>query len=120
MKVAGSSERLLLQTFARLDAKALGVAVGVWSGSTIFATTIFLLIKGGSPIGPTLGLLSQYFSLYTVTWGGSIVGFAYGLVFGFLIGWSIAFLRNLLVSVYLHLAKLKAYMSSANDFLDNP
>ncbi len=114
------SDRLLIQALAKLHRTALGIAVGALAGFVIFAATVFLLVKGGRHVGPTLGLLSQYFIGYTVTWKGNLVGLLYGLVFGFIAGWLIAFLRNFFVSVYLHAVKLKANLSSASDFMDHP
>jgi len=115
-----SSERLLLQMFARLDGSALGIAIGVWSGLIVFSATAILLLKGGPTIGPTLELLSQYLVGYRVTWIGSVVGLLCGFIFGFCIGWLIAFLRNLMVSAYVHAVKIKVAMSSMDDYLDKP
>src|SRR5499426_2477208 len=98
---ARSPERVLIQTFARLAPGAFGLAVGLWFGLGIFGATIVLLIKGGSVVGPTLGLLSQYIIGYSVTWGGSLVGLVYGFACGFCFGWLVAFLRNLFLSLYL-------------------
>lgn len=110
-------DALILQTFGRLHSSALGVAVGGLSGLIVFSATVVLLLKGGHEIGPRLSLLGEYFIGYSVTWQGSIVGLLYGFVSGFLVGWTIAFLRNLFVSIYLHVLKFKANLSSAN-FLD--
>src|SRR5215471_19908329 len=112
-----SPERLLIQTFARLDRRALGVAVGLWFGLGIFGATIVLLIKGGSVVGPTLGLLSQYIIGYSVTWGGSLVGLVYGFVLGFCFGWLVAFLRNLFLSLYLQVIRFKTSISAVADFV---
>jgi len=115
--MACSPERLLIQTFARLDRRALGVAVGLWFGLGIFGATIVLLIKGGSVVGPTLGLLSQYIIGYSVTWGGSLVGLVYGFACGFCFGWLVAFLRNLFLSLHLQSVRFKAAISAVTDFV---
>src|SRR5689334_16109729 len=98
-KPAPGFNQLLLQAFARLDRRAFGAAVGVWFGAGTFGATIVLVLEGGSPVGPDLGLLSQYFIGYSVTWTGSLVGLLYGFVAGFCLGWFVAFLRNLLVAL---------------------
>ena len=114
-----SSDRLLLQAFARLSEKALGAAVGAWAGLGVFIATAVLVVKDGLPVGPMLGLLSQYLPGYSVSWTGSVLGLAYGFILGFALGWSIAFLRNLSTSIYLRAIRLKSDMSSLSDFLDN-
>ena len=115
--VLNVSDELLIKAFAKLDKTALGVAVGTVFGLGIFGVTIFLIEKGGEPIGPNLGLVGQYFVGYTVTLKGSLIGLAYGFVSGFFLGWFTAFLRNLFVAVFLHTVKLKAVISSLNDFV---
>jgi hypothetical protein len=114
------SDRLVMLAFARLDGTALGVAVGTLGAFVLFTATIILVVKGGPTVGPTLALLGQYFPGYSVTWGGSLLGLAYGFVFGFVVGWLLASLRNLFVFIYLRSVKFKTDMSSLNDFLDQP
>jgi len=79
--------------------------------------TAVLLLKGGQPIGPTLGILSQYFIGYTVTWRGSLVGLVYGFVVGFCLGWLVAILRNLFVFLYLENIRFRSAMSATSDFI---
>lgn len=115
-----TSERIIVQSLARLDGTALGVALGVMGGLVIFAATMFLIFKGGDVIGPNLSLLAQFFPGYEVSMIGSFIGAFYGIVSGFIIGWLIAFLRNFAVSVYIHFLKLKGNMSAVGDYIDNP
>ncbi len=114
------SDELLIQSFAKLDKAALGIAIGILFGLGLFAATVILIIKGSETIGPSLALLNQYFIGYSVSLQGSVIGLVYGFISGFIIGWLVAFLRNLFVSIYLHAARLRAGVSSVNDFLDNP
>jgi hypothetical protein len=111
---------LLIKSFARLNKTALGTAIGVLFGLFLFAATLILVAKGGDKIGPNLGLLSQFFKGYTVTLSGSFVGLFYGFVTGFALGWTVAFLRNLLVWVYLQSIRLKARLSALEVFIDEP
>jgi hypothetical protein len=69
-----------------LNAKALGLVLGLIFGLVIFIATNWLVIKGGETVGPHLRLLSQYFIGYRVTFWGSLVGFFYGFVLGTLCG----------------------------------
>ena len=74
-----------------LNAKVLGLVLGIISGLFIFIITNWLVIKGGKTVGPHLLLLSQYFIGYRVSFLGSLIGFAYGFALGTiggtLIGW---------------------------------
>ena len=118
--ISDPTEKLIVQSLARLDGVALGVALGTLFGLIVFLATNILILKGGSEIGPNLALLSQYFIGYEVTFGGSLIGLVYGLLAGFVFGWLIAFLRNIIVAIYLHLLKIKRNISAVNEYIDNP
>ena len=115
-----ATEELIVQSLAKLDGKALGISIGLLFGLIIFLATNFLLYKGGDVIGPNLALLGQFFIGYEVSFTGSLVGMIYGLIAGFVIGWLIAIVRNVVVTIYMHVLKLKGSMSAVNDYLDNP
>jgi hypothetical protein len=96
-----TEEERLFRGILRLNAKALGLVLGLLCGLAVFIATNWLVIKGGDPVGPHLRLLGQYFIGYRVTFLGSLIGFAYGFAVGTLggafIGWiynKIAALRN--------------------------
>ncbi len=74
------------RTLARLNARAWGIATGVLFGGGLFVATNVLVLKGGNPVGPHLGLLSIYFPGYRVTFLGSFVGFVYAFVLGYAVG----------------------------------
>ena len=114
------TEELIVQSLAKLDGKALGIALGLLLGLGIFVATNFLIIKGGDVLGPNLALLSQFFIGYEVTFGGSLIGMIYGIMAGFIMGWLIAAIRNFVVMIYMHVIKLKGSMSAVNDYIDNP
>lgn len=114
------TEDLIVQSLAKIDATALGVALGSLFGLMIFLATNILVLKGGEQIGTNLGLLGNFFIGYDVTPIGSIVGLGYGFIVGFAIGWLIASVRNSAVMTYLYFLKLKAKMSAVNDYLDHP
>ncbi|MER3446066.1 MAG: hypothetical protein C4291_04165 [Candidatus Dadabacteria bacterium] len=91
-------EQKLLSAVVRLNAKVLGLILGILFGLAIFIATNWLVIKGGyvTPsgdyvVGPHLRLLSQFFIGYRVTFFGSVIGFLYGFAVGTfggaLIGW---------------------------------
>jgi hypothetical protein len=117
---SADADELIIQSLAKLDALAFGISLGVLFGLIIFVATNFLVWKGGEEIGPNLALLSHYFIGYEVTPFGSLSGFVYGFLGGFVIGSVIAVLRNFIVAAYVFILKLKSSMSAVNDFIDNP
>lgn len=114
------TEALIVQSLAKLDGKALGIAIGLLFGTAVFFATNFLIFKGGDEIGPNLALLGQFFIGYEVSFSGSLVGMIYGVISGFVIGWLIAALRNLTLTIYMFVLRLKGSMSAVNDYIDNP
>jgi len=75
------------------------------------------VLKGGPHVGSHLILLSQYFPGYQVTPAGSLIGAAYAAAAGFLFGWLVAHLRNLLLSISLRLVRFWSNLTGSY-FLD--
>lgn len=117
---SATTDDLIVQSLAKLDGLALGISIGTIFGLVTFLATNLLILKGGEQIGQNLALLGQYFIGYTVTFAGSLIGLFYGFVSGFVLGWLTAFLRNFVVSIYLHILKIKSGVSAVNDYIDNP
>ncbi len=95
--MANDDERLeqeVLTRLAHLNATIEGIVAGVVFGGGIFLATVFLVVKGGRVVGPHLALLSEFLPGYEVTLAGSLIGLAYGLGLGFLIGYALALLYN--------------------------
>jgi protoporphyrinogen oxidase len=111
-------EGALVQAFLKLDRVALGLSVGVTSGALLFLATLVLVLKGGSEVGPNLGLLAQYFPGYRVTAGGSALGLLYGFVSGFVVGWTVAFLRNATVFLYMAVVHRRAELQALRRLLE--
>ena len=98
------NEEKLLSGILLLNAKILGLVLGMVMGLVIFIGTNWLLIKGGhiTPtgeyvVGPHLQLLSQFFIGYRVSFFGSIIGFFYGFALGTLCGSMIGWIYNKIV-----------------------
>ena len=91
------TEQLLERAVLRLNASILGLVLGIIVGLGIFVATNFLILKGGEVVGPHLALLSNFFPGYRVTFLGSIIGFGYGLLTGYLAGFIIATIYNQVV-----------------------
>lgn len=79
---------------ARLRTGIVAVAMGTMGGLVLFLATAWLLIRGGENVGATLGLLSNYYPGYSVTWPGAFIGFAYGALTGALAGGALAWIYN--------------------------
>ena len=81
----------------KIDRVALGSSVGVASGLLLFLATLVLVLKGGSPVGPNLRLLSNFFPGYAVTGVGAVLGLVYGFLTGYIAGWAFGLMRNVIV-----------------------
>ena len=87
-------EKVIVPRVTRLNAVINGTVTGLGFGFLIAISTIWLVIKGGEVVGPHLSLLGQFFIGYEVTWLGSIIGFGYGFLSGFALGFGVATLYN--------------------------
>ena len=109
----------LLLAFAPLHRLALGVAGGVVMGGMIFFATLFLLVKGGYPVGPNLALLGEFMIGYSVTFPGAFIGLAWGFGIGFFLGWGFAMAHNVAIWAWLVVIRSRAEMDQYGDFLDH-
>lgn len=87
-------EHLIETRIRRVNAATFALVSGLLAGSGLFITTNWLVLKGGPVVGPHLALLGQFFIGYRVTFVGSLIGFAYALASGGLIGYVGASLYN--------------------------
>lgn len=92
-------EKVVLTRLLRLNATILGLVIGLLTGIGIFIATNWLVLKGGSVVGPHLVLLNQFFVGYEVSFVGSLIGFGYGLVTGFAIGYAVARIYNWIAEI---------------------
>ena len=104
VKANSSEEEKIFTGILRLNAKVMGLILGLLMGLAIFIATNWLVIKGGHVtesgeyvVGPHLQLLSQYFIGYSVSFTGSIIGLAYGFAIGTLAGALIGWIYNRIV-----------------------
>ncbi len=96
-----SEKENLFSSILILNARIIGLALGLILGLIIFIMTNWLTIKGGSVtptgeyvVGPHLQLLSQFFIGYKVSFIGSLIGFAYGFAIGTISGAFIGWIYN--------------------------
>ena len=94
-----SDEEILRRAVLRMNVRGWGVTVGLLLGASLFVATNVLVLRGGYPVGPHLGLLGAYFPGYAVTFVGSLVGFVYAALLGYLVGWTVGAVYNKLVDV---------------------
>jgi hypothetical protein len=85
-----------------LNAKAMGLVLGLLCGLVIFSATNWLVLKGGQNVGPHLQLLGQYFIGYRVTFVGSLIGFVYGFALGGLGGLLMGGVYNKIIRLRQH------------------
>ena len=95
----GDLRKLVHMRVRRVRALELGVATGLVSGLALFAGTNWLVLKGGPVVGPHLGLLGQFFIGYRVTFLGSLVGFAWAALCGFVLAWTGGWVYNLVADL---------------------
>ena len=104
--------------FAPLHKRAFCTAIGLAFGLLIFAATAIQLLRAPGE-GFILWLLSNYFAGYTVSGQGAFIGFGWGFVSGFVVGWFVAFCRNLVIAVSLLVIRARSELSQTADFLDH-
>jgi protoporphyrinogen oxidase len=111
-------DQAIISAFARLDKFAFAVSVGTVSGLAVFLATLILILKGGQVVGPTMNLLGQYFAGYSVTTRGALIGFGYAFLWGFILGWLFAYLRNIVAGLYVFRIIKERDYSTFKNFID--
>jgi hypothetical protein len=111
-------DNTVLRAFAPLHRSALGIACGVVVGGLICSATLALLLHGGYP-NVKLYLLAQFFWGYSVSWPGAFIGFLWGWVVGFVLGYGFALVRNAAVWMWMTVIRSRAEMEHYSDFLDH-
>lgn len=94
---SGAATAAVAATFARLNARAWGIAFALLGGLGLLASTWLLVLEGGNVVGPHLSLLKNFLPGYSVTFVGGLVGFVYGFVIGYAFGRLIGTVYNRLV-----------------------
>jgi protoporphyrinogen oxidase len=111
-------DEIITAAFAPLDPLALGLAVGLVSGTGLFVATALLLLQGGAVVGPTLSLVGQYLLGYKVTWAGALLGLVAAGAGGFAFGYLGAWLRNGVMDAYGALIKRQAKAGAQTALLE--
>ena len=108
----------LLRAFAPLHRSALGIACGVVVGGVICLATVVLVVQGGYR-DEKFYLLAQFFWGYSVSWPGTLIGFVWGWIVGFVLGYGFALVRNAAIWMWLTVIRSRAEMEQYCDFLDH-
>jgi hypothetical protein len=73
--------------------------MGLLLGGGLFVATNVLVLKGGPDVGAHLQLLRVFLPGYSVTFLGSLVGFVYLFVIGYVLGRFVGLVYNKMVEV---------------------
>lgn len=79
-------QRALKEAVEVSNEKAWAIGLGLTLAVGLFVATNVLILKGGNNVGSHLQLLRVYFPGYSVTFAGSVIGFIYSFVLGYLSG----------------------------------
>ena len=91
-------QRALREAVETSNEKAWAIGLGFTLAFGLFVATNFLIVKGGNNVGSHLQLLRVYFPGYSVTFAGSVIGFIYAFVLGYLSGRSVIALYHRLAT----------------------
>ena len=105
--------------FIPIDKRAFGAAIGTACAVLVVAVTLAVIAGGDADMTKGLTLLANYFSGYSVSVIGAIIGALWAFAVGFVTGWLIAFTRNLSLAVSLFLIRSRAELGETSDFLDH-
>lgn len=120
---ARTMPRALVLATAPIHKRAFGIAVGTALALVMFlATAVYLLrvdpeAARQQPFGP--GLLVNYFYGYSLSWTGAFVALCWGFAVGFVIGWFVAFCRNLVLAASIFAIRTRSELAATRDFLDH-
>lgn len=104
--------------FAPLHKRCLGVALGSVVALAVALATALSLIRAPGNSYP-LQLLGNFFLGYEVSWSGLAVGAFWGFWLGFVVGWSFAFARNLVLAITSFVFRARAELEESRGFLDH-
>ena len=111
-------ERRVLRAFAPLNARALGLAIGIVAALAMSALTELSMVVDKEHKFP-LHLLRNYFPGYSVSVMGILVGALWAFAVGFVGGWLMAAVRNAVIGAWVLKAKVRADLEASRDVLDH-
>ena len=111
-------EQRLQRAFAPLNARALGLSLGIVAAVALSALTLLSMIVDKEHHFP-LRLLRNYFLGYSVSYAGIFVGALWAFGAGFIGGWLMATARNVVIAAWLLKARVRADLEASQDVLDH-
>jgi hypothetical protein len=93
----GAADEDRSEIHVRLSPRSWSMLLGGLLALLLFLTTNVLALRGGD-VGPMLRRLDVYFPGYSVDFTGSLIGGAYMLALGWIVGQCVAFVYNRAVS----------------------
>ncbi len=122
---------VLRRAFSPLKKRALGFSVGTTlAGFLLVVSAFHLIVQPGIPETMTarpfgedaighLRLLSQFLSGYDpATWTGALIGVGWTFGYAFILGFSVAALRNTIVRISLFTVRARGNLDANKGFLD--
>jgi hypothetical protein len=98
---------------------AFGVATGLAAAILVFVARAVTLLRDVPSTDFGLELLDQYFAGYTLSWRGAVIGAAWAAFTGFVMGWFMAFSRNLVLGILLTIRQVRSELAQTRAFLDH-
>lgn len=103
--------------FAPIHKRALGMAVGIVAGVSVFVVTAWSILV---PDPPELIFLLRYLLPgHSVTWGGAVTGAVSAAFAFFVAAWFLAFCRNFVIAASIWVARTRNELEQTRDFLDH-
>jgi hypothetical protein len=113
----GTLPRGVASTCAPVHTCACGVAMGM-AGAAAMLVMIILEITAGRH-SPPIALFDQYFVGDSFTPVGAVIDGLGGFAIGFVTGWFVAFVRNVVMAASIFWIRTRAELRSTRDFLDH-
>ena len=110
-------ERRILRAFAPLNARALGLSLGIVGALVVSAVTELSILVDKDHKFP-LHLLRNFFPGYSVSFKGILIGAVWAFAAGFVFGWLMATIRNAVIGAWILRAKMRADLEASRDVLD--
>jgi hypothetical protein len=104
--------------FAPVHKRAFGVATGAAGATFMVLLTAVAMVSPRAKEFPLM-LLRQFFSGYSVSLKGLLIGAAWGFAVAFIAGWFAAFCRNLALAISAFMIQARAELTETRDFLDH-
>ncbi len=111
-------ERAMVLAFAPLHKRVFGIAIGAACAVLLAAVTLMSIVRDPSD-EIQLRILRAYFSGYSVSAAGVVIGAAWGFGVGFIAGWFLAFWRNFILATWLLYIRVRANLLQTREFLDH-